>query len=318
MGLPLTFCHEWVDRLPTPVVLQGVLPLSVQLANHACSVLEPPKIINAKHLARIERVAKLHLQLRNWKAVRNKERPKSRLAAVFGQPVRIRRNHLRSAMPALAFTIHTKPLTKVIARYALCSQRRIGNRQAIRKRRAQQAILYRAPKRRRPHAVDLFKRTRRLRTQQPTSCTQRHRATCLNKKSRPKQIIRHLQTPQKCRVITPKRPIGMKLRKPFDGTQRSLRRRQLIPIMLKTEQIRLGLRNIIGSHMTPQPHELGIVVCHKQHALFSRLREPGEHPISRQGVTCCILVFKNGIRHFHHHHIGEMGHCHRCRRRQTS
>ncbi len=36
--------------------------------------------------------------------------------------------------------------------------------------------------------------------------------------------------------------------------------------MLKAEQIRLGLRNIIGSHMTPQPHELGIVVRHKQHA----------------------------------------------------
>ena len=130
----------------------------------------------------------------------NKERPKARLAAVFGQPVRIRRNHLRSAIPTLAFTIHTKPLTKVIARYALCSQRRIGNRQAIRKRRTQQAILYRAPKRRHPHAVDLFKRTRRLRTQQPASCTQRHRATCLNKKSRPKQIIRHLQTPQKWRL----------------------------------------------------------------------------------------------------------------------
>jgi len=58
----------------------------------------------------------------------------------------------------------------------------------------------------------------------------------------------------------------MKLRKPFDGTQRSLCRRQYIPIMLKTEQIRLGLRNVIGPHMTPQPHELGIVVRHKQHA----------------------------------------------------
>ena len=43
----------------------------------------------------------------------------------------------------------------------------------------------------------------------------------------------------------------MKLCKPFDGTQRSLRRRQYTPIMLKAEQIRLGLRNIIGSHMTP-------------------------------------------------------------------
>ena len=218
MGLPLTFCHEWVDRLTALAVLQGVLPLSVELADDTRPVLEPPKIVDAKHLARIERVAKLHLQLRNRKAVRNKERSEPRLATVFGQPVRIRRDHLRSAIPVLAFTIYTKPLTKVIARYALCPQRRIGNRQAIRKRRAQQAILYRAPKRRRPHAVGLFKRTRRPRTQQPASCTQRHRATCLNKKSRPKQIIRHLQTPQKCHVITPKRPIGMKLRKPSDGT----------------------------------------------------------------------------------------------------
>ena len=98
----------------------------------------------------------------------------------------------------------------------------------------------------------------------------------------------------------------MKLCKPFDGTQRSLRRRQCNPIMLKAEQIRLGLRNVIGPHMTPQPHEIGIVVRHKQHALFSRLREPGKHPIPRQGVTCRLLVFKNGIRHFHHHHIREM------------
>ena len=30
--------------------------------------------------------------------------------------------------------------------------------------------------------------------------------------------------------------------------------------------MRLGLRNVIGPHMTPQPHELGIVVRHKQHA----------------------------------------------------
>lgn len=58
----------------------------------------------------------------------------------------------------------------------------------------------------------------------------------------------------------------MKLRKPFDGPQRSLRRRQRIPIMLKTEQVRLRLRDIVGSHMAPQPHELGIVVRHKQHA----------------------------------------------------
>lgn len=106
----------------------------------------------------------------------------------------------------------------------------------------------------------------------------------------------------------------MKLCKPFDGTQRSLRRRQYNPIMLKAEQIRLGLRNIIGSHMAPQPHELGIVVRHKQHALFSRLREPGKHPIPRQGVTCYVLVFKNGIRHFYHHHIGQMDHRRCCLR----
>ncbi len=155
---------------------------------------------------------------------------------------------------------------------------------------------------------------RHLRTQQPAPAAQRHRTTRLNKKTRPKQIIRHLQTPQKRRVITPKRPIGMKLCKPFDGTQRSLRRRQYIPIMLKAEQIRLGFRDIVGSNMTPQPHELGIVVCHKQHALFSRLREPGKHPIPRQRVTSRMFVFENGIRHFHHHHIGQMDHRHRCLR----
>lgn len=318
MGLPLTFRHEWVDRLPAIVVLQGILPLSVELANHARPVLEPPEIVDAKRLARIERITKLHLQLWRRKTVCNKECPKTRLTAVFRQPVRIRRDHLRSAIPSPALAIGAETLAQVIARYALCSQRRIGNRQAIRKRRAQQAILYRAPKRRRPHAVDLFKRARRPWTQQPASCTQRHRATCLNKKSRPEQIIRHLQTPQKRRVITPKRPIGMKLRKPFDGTQRSPRRRQRIPIMLKTEQIRLGFRNIISSHMTPQPHELGIVVCHEQCALFSRLREPGKHPIPRQGVTRCMLLFENGIRHFHHHHIGQMGHRRCCLRWQMS
>lgn len=98
----------------------------------------------------------------------------------------------------------------------------------------------------------------------------------------------------------------MKLRKPFDGTQRSLRRRQRIPIMLKTEQIRLGLRNIIGSHMTPQPHELGIVMRCEQRTLLGRLRESREHPIPRQRVASRMLVLKNGIRHFHHHHIEEM------------
>lgn len=185
MGLPLTFRHEWVDRLPIPTILQGILSLSIELANHARPVLESPEIVDSKYLIRIERITKLHLQLWHQKPVCNKERSEPRLATVFGQPVRIRRDHLRSAIPVLAFTIYTKPLTKVIARYALCPQRRIGNRQAIRKRRAQQAILYRAPKRRRPHAVGLFKRTRRPRTQQPASCTQRHRATCLNKKSRP-------------------------------------------------------------------------------------------------------------------------------------
>lgn len=63
MRFPLTLCHEWVDRLPTLAVLQGILPLSVELADDTCSVLEPPKIVDTKHLARIERVTKLHLQL---------------------------------------------------------------------------------------------------------------------------------------------------------------------------------------------------------------------------------------------------------------
>lgn len=159
---------------------------------------------------------------------------------------------------------------------------------------------------------------RHLRTQQPAPAAQRHRTTRLNKKTRPKQIIRHLQTPQKRRVIAPKRPIGMKLCKPFDGTQRSLRRRQHTPIMLKAEQIRLGFRDIVGSNMTPQPHELGIVMRCEQRTLLGRLRESREHPIPRQRVASRMLVLENGIRHFHHHHIGQMDHRRRCCRRQTS
>ena len=246
MGFPLTLCHERIDRFLTVAALQGVLPLSVQLANHARPVHEPPKIIDAKQPARIKRVVKLHLQLRNWKTICNKERPKPRLATVFGQPIRVRRNHLSSAIPSPALAIGTEALAQILTRYALRPQRRISNRKTIRKRCVQQTVLHRAPKRRHPHAVDLFKRTRRLRTQQPASCTQRHRATSLNKKTRPEHIIRHFQTPQKRRVIAPKRPIGMKLCKPFDGTQCSLRRRQYTPIVLKAEQIRLGLCDIIG------------------------------------------------------------------------
>ena len=113
MGLPLTFCHEWVDRLPALAVLQGVLPLSVELADDTRPVLELPKIVDAKYLARIERVAKLNLQLRNWKAVRNKERSEPRLAAVFGQPVRMRRNHLSSAIPSPALAIGAEALAQI-------------------------------------------------------------------------------------------------------------------------------------------------------------------------------------------------------------
>ena len=113
MGLPLTFCHEWVDRLPIPTILQGILSLSIELANHARPVLEPPKIVDAKHTGRIERVAKLHLQLRNRKAVRNKERSEPRLAAVFGQPVCIRRNHLCPVIPSPALAIGTEALAQI-------------------------------------------------------------------------------------------------------------------------------------------------------------------------------------------------------------
>ena len=106
----------------------------------------------------------------------------------------------------------------------------------------------------------------------------------------------------------------MKLRKPFDGTQRSLRRCQRIPIMLKTEQIRLGFRDIVGSNMASQPHELGIVMRCEQCTLLGRLREPREHPVPCQRVASRMLVFENGIRHFHHHHVRQMDHRHRCLR----
>lgn len=43
MRFPLTLCHEWVNRLPTLAALQGVLPLSVELADDTRPVLEPPK-----------------------------------------------------------------------------------------------------------------------------------------------------------------------------------------------------------------------------------------------------------------------------------
>lgn len=226
----------------------------------------------------------------------------------------MRRNHLSSAIPSPALAIDLEPFAEVVARYVPCPQCRIGDRQPVGERRMQQTILHRAPKRRHPHAIDLFKCTRRLRTQQSTPHTQCHRTTRLDQVTRPEQIIRHLQTPYQRGIISPKRPIGVKLGKPLDGPPRPLRRRQRIPFMLKTEKVRFGLRNIVCAHMAPQPHELGIVVRHKRHALFSRLREPGKHPIPRQGVTCCMLVFKNGIRHFHHHHIEKMGH-RRCYRR---
>ena len=113
MRFPLTLCHEWVSRLPTLAALQGVLPLSVELADDTRPVLEPPKIVDAKHLARIERVAKLRLQLRNRKALRNKECSEPRLAAVFRQPVRIRRNHLCPAIPSPALAIGAEALAQI-------------------------------------------------------------------------------------------------------------------------------------------------------------------------------------------------------------
>ena len=76
--------------------------------------------------------------------------------------------------------------------------------------------------------------------------------------------------------------------------------------MLKTEQVRLGLRDIVGSNMASQPHELGIVMRCEQRTLLGRLCEPREHPVPRQRIASRMLVFENGVRHFHHHHIGEM------------
>ena len=137
MRLPLTLCHERVDRLPTLAVLQGILPLSVELADDTRPVLEPPEIVDPKHLAQIKRVAKLHLQLWHWKTVCNKERSEPRLATVFGQAVRMRRNHLSSAIPSPALAIGLEPFAEVVARHALRPQCRIGDRQTIRKRRTQ-------------------------------------------------------------------------------------------------------------------------------------------------------------------------------------
>lgn len=88
--------------------------------------------------------------------------------------------------------------------------------------------------------------------------------------------------------------------------------------MLKTEQVRLGLRDIVGSNMASQPHELGIVMRCEQRTLLGRLREPREHPIPRQRVASRMFVFENGIRHFHHHHVRQMDHRHRCLRWQMS
>lgn len=84
--------------------------------------------------------------------------------------------------------------------------------------------------------------------------------------------------------------------------------------MLKTEQVRLGLRDIVGSNMASQPHELGIVMRCEQRTLLGRLREPREHPIPRKRVASRMFVFENGIRHFHHHHVRQMDHRHRCLR----
>ncbi len=83
MGLPLTLRHEWVDRLPIPTILQGILSLSIELANHARPVLESPEIVDSKYLIRIERITKLHLQLWHQKPVCNKERSEPRLRHRF-------------------------------------------------------------------------------------------------------------------------------------------------------------------------------------------------------------------------------------------
>lgn len=62
--------------------------------------------------------------------------------------------------------------------------------------------------------------------------------------------------------------------------------------MLKTEQVRLGLRDIVGSNMASQPHELGIVMRCEQRTLLGRLREPREHPIPRQRVASRSLCLR--------------------------
>ena len=206
MGFPLTLRHKRIDRLPALAGLQRILSLSVELADHARSILELPEIVDAKHTSRIERIMKLHLQLRHRKAVRDEERPEARLAAVFGQSVRMRCNHLRPAIPTPTFAIGAKPLTQFIARRTLRPQGRIGNCQPIGKRRTQQAILHRAPKRRHPHTVDALKCIRRLRTQQPAPTAQRRRAARLNKKTRAVQIIGHLQPPTEVPRRIPKTP----------------------------------------------------------------------------------------------------------------
>lgn len=110
----------------------------------------------------------------------------------------------------------------------------------------------------------------------------------------------------------------MKFRKPSDSPQCSLRWRQCIPIMLKTEQVRLGLRDIVGSNMAPQPHELGIVMRCEQRTLLGRLREPREHPVSCQCVTSRMFMLADGTGHLHHHHIRQTNHCLCCPPRQTS
>lgn len=99
MRFSLALRHKRVDGLPALAGLQRILPLPVQLADDARPVLEPPEIVDPKHVARIKRVMKLHLKFRHRKAVRNKESSKTRLAAVFGQPVRIRRDHCALRCP---------------------------------------------------------------------------------------------------------------------------------------------------------------------------------------------------------------------------
>ena len=111
MRFSLALRHKRVDGLPALAGLQRILPLPVQLADHARPVLELPEVVDTEYASRVKRVAKLHLQLWRRKAVRNEERPKTRLAAVFGQAVRIRCNHLRPAIPTPIIAIGAKPLT---------------------------------------------------------------------------------------------------------------------------------------------------------------------------------------------------------------